>query len=328
VTTSKHHPHDKLFRTVFSDKEEAEGFLRAYLPEAISSQLNWQTLTLVETSFVDEALQESESDLLYRVLHRASKTPIVLYLLFEHQSVPDKWMRFRLFKYKGRIWDESFKWHPKQEWLPPILPLTFYQGETGWTYSTQFSDLLPEIARQWPFVPQFSHVLIDQSGIGPAEVKGNLKAQIMQLLMLAAYHQPIREALAIAAQLVAQLPATGGANYLYLFVHYMVATQERTTVEAFVDAVQQHSAQIGGEMLTLAEEWLLEGEARGEARGEAKGEIKTKIETVENMLKMGVDWAFIEQVTGVDQPKFQALKRQLVQLTQARKSPTGERVTG
>jgi hypothetical protein len=77
-------------------------------------------------------------------------------------------------------------------------------------------------------------------------------------------------------------------------------------------------------MLTLAEEWLLEGEARGEA----KGEIKTKIETVENMLKMGVDWAFIEQVTGVDQPKFQALKRQLVQLTQARKSPTGERVTG
>ena len=109
MTTSTHHPHDKLFRTIFSDKEEAEGFLRAYLPETISNQLDWQTLTLVETSFVDEALKESESDVLYQIQHRSTQTPIVLYLLFEHQSVPDKWMRFRLFKYKGRIWDESFK---------------------------------------------------------------------------------------------------------------------------------------------------------------------------------------------------------------------------
>jgi predicted transposase/invertase (TIGR01784 family) len=319
LTTSTHHPHDKLFRTVFSDKEETESFLRAYLPETISTQLDWQTLTLVETSFVDEALQESESDVLYRIQHRATKTPVVLYILFEHQSVPDKWMRFRLFKYKGPIWDESFKWHPKQEWLPPILPLTFYQGETNWTYSTEFSDLLPEIARQWPFVPHFSHVLIDQSGIGPAEVKGNLKAQIMQLLMLAAHHKPIQEALAVAAQLLAQLPASGGANYLYLFVHYIVATQDRVIVEEFVDAVQQHKVQMGGEMITLAEEWMLQGEARGEARGE----IKTKIETIENMLKMGVDWSFIEQVTGVDQVKFQILKRQLAQLMQVTKKGNG-----
>lgn len=318
MTTSTHHPHDKLFRTIFADKQEAESFLRAYLPEAISNQLDWQTLTLVETSFVDEALKESESDLLYRIHHQSTETPVVLYLLFEHQSVPDKWMRFRLFKYKGRIWDESFKWHPKQEWLPPILPLTFYQGETTWTYSTEFADLLPEIARQWPFVPHFSHTLIDQSGISPAEVKGDLKAQIMQLLLLAAYHQPIKEALTLAAQLLAQLPTTGGTNYLYLFVHYIVATQPRTTVEEFVDTVQQHSIRIGGEMVTLAEEWLKEGEARGEARGE----IKAKLEMVEKLVNLGMDWTFIEQATGVDQLKFQALKHQLAHLIQASKEQT------
>lgn len=203
--------------------------------------------------------------------------------------------------------------------MPPILPLTFYQGETTWTYSTEFADLLPELARQWPFVPHFSHTLIDQSGISPTEVRGDLKAQIMQLLMLAAYHQPIKEALALAAQLLAQLPARSGTNYLYLFVHYIVATQPRTTVEEFVDAVQQHSIQIGGAMVTLAEEWLKEGEARGEARGEVRGEIKAKLETVEKLLKLGMDWTFIEQATGVDQLKFQALKRQLAQLMQASK---------
>ena len=83
MTTSTCHPHDKLFRTIFADKQEAESFLRGYLPEVISNQLDWQTLTLVETSFVDEVLKESESDVLYQIQHRSTQTPIVLYLLFE-----------------------------------------------------------------------------------------------------------------------------------------------------------------------------------------------------------------------------------------------------
>lgn len=57
--------------------------------------------------------------------------------------------------------------------------------------------------------------------------------------------------------------------------------------------------------------------------GEARGEVKTKIKTVEKMLKIGIDWALIEQVTGIDQLQFQALKRQLVQLTQASKKGNG-----
>ena len=125
---SKHHPHDKLFRTILADREEAEGLFRAYLPETISHDLDWPTLTLVETSFVDEALYDTESDVLYQIQQLSTGAPFILYLLFEHQSVSDKWMRLRLYQYKGRIWAESFKWHTEQEWLPPIHALIFYQG--------------------------------------------------------------------------------------------------------------------------------------------------------------------------------------------------------
>ncbi len=72
VPPSRHHPHDKLFRTVLADQEEAEGLLRAYLPETVSTQLDWSTLTLVETSFVDEALRDSESDVLYKIQRLAT----------------------------------------------------------------------------------------------------------------------------------------------------------------------------------------------------------------------------------------------------------------
>ena len=57
-------PHDKLFRSVFADPHEAATFLRVHLPPALVEQLDWSSLTLEETSFVDEALRESESDLL------------------------------------------------------------------------------------------------------------------------------------------------------------------------------------------------------------------------------------------------------------------------
>ena len=82
------HPHDKLFRTVFADTEEAASFLR-----------------------------------------------------------------FRLLKYMCRIWDESFKQHPEQSELAPILPVVFYQGTSEWRYSTEFADLFPAGERSTIFCP-------------------------------------------------------------------------------------------------------------------------------------------------------------------------------
>ena len=154
------HPHDKLFRTVFADTEEAALFLREHLPAALSERLDWPSLALLETSFVDEALRESESDLLYTVQMKESEVRAFLYLLFEHQSKPDPWMRFRLLKYMCRIWDESFKQHPEQSELPPILPVVFYQGERAWLPSTEFADLFPAAEREHSFLPRFTHYLI------------------------------------------------------------------------------------------------------------------------------------------------------------------------
>ena len=172
------HPHDKLFRTVFADTEEEASFLRVHLPADLAARVAWSTLTLVETSFVDEALRASESDLLYTVQMKASEAGAFLYLLFEHQSKPDAWMRFRLLKYMCRIWDESFKQHPEQSELPLILPVVFYQGASEWRYSTEFADLFPAGEREHAFLPRFAHHLIDQSGVAPEAVQGGLKARV------------------------------------------------------------------------------------------------------------------------------------------------------
>lgn len=62
-----HQPHDRLFRAVFSDAREAASLLQVALPDTVRNSFDWRTLTLVEGTFIDEDLRESQSDLLYEV---------------------------------------------------------------------------------------------------------------------------------------------------------------------------------------------------------------------------------------------------------------------
>jgi predicted transposase/invertase (TIGR01784 family) len=307
------HPHDKLFRTVFADTEEAASFLRQHLPADLAERVAWPTLTLVETSFVDEALRESESDLLYTVQMKESGEKAFLYLLFEHQSKPDPWMRFRLLKYMCRIWDESFKQHPEQSELPPILPVVFYQGASEWHHSTEFADLFPAGERAHDFLPRFAHHLIDQSQLAPEAVQGELKVRVAQLLMMAAYRAQVQEVLRLAAPLMAQLTRTGGLDYVAVFVIYLAATQERKIVNEFAAEVQRYASGTGGDMLTYAEELRQEGKIEGRKEGEIKG----KVETIESLLAVGAEWSLITKATGVTPEGFIHLKeeaRRLVNL--------------
>ena len=310
-----HHPHDKLFRTVFSDTTEAAGFLRAYVPETLRRELDWSTLTLLDGSFIDEALRESESDLLYQIEHSSNREPVQVYILFEHQSSPDAWMRFRLLKYCCRIWDHSFRDTPEQAQLSPIVPLVFYQGKRKWQHSPEFAELFPEVMRDWSFVPHFAHTLIDQSGLEPEAVQGGVKGRLLQLLLMAAFRQPLREALEQAAQLLAALPPSGGIDYLRVFVRYVVATQDTEAVKAFGEAMQRHAAGSGGEIMTYAQELLQEGKQEGRQEGERKGKIEGQIETIENLLKAGVEWAVIASATGIDEKQLASLKQQLAEMT-------------
>jgi predicted transposase/invertase (TIGR01784 family) len=294
-----------MVRAVLSDLVEATSFLQRHLPQEVSQALNWSTLTLLEGSFVDEDLRRSEADVLYEVEHGSGEDSVWLYILLEHQSTPDRWMRFRLLKYCCRIWDMHLAQRPTPSVLRPIVPLVFYQGERSWSYSTEFADLFVESVRDWPGTPRFSHGLIDQSGMQPEEAQGELKAQMMQLLLLASYHpeRPWRELVVELIRTLSSLPPSGGINYIRVFLRYILQTQDREAIESFQDALQRHAPHLRGDLMTYAQELLKEGENKAEVR------------IIENLLREGLDWAAIERVTGVNEAQFQALKQQVEDLT-------------
>ena len=304
-------PHDKLFRAVFSEAREAAGLLRMALPARLREGMDWKSLKLLEGNFLDDALRESESDLLYEVAHGDNGERVWLYLLLEHQSTPDTWMRFRLLKYCCRIWETEIRDRDGERELRPIVPLVFYQGSRGWTHSTEFADLFPEAARKWPWVPRFEHVLLDQTNVEPGEVEGEVKGRIAQLLMMAACGRHGGLAVEMAAQLFVRLHPGGGLNYFRLFVRYVMATQDEAGTEAFDEALRRHGREQGGEIMSYAQQLMEEGRAAGREEGREEGEQRGKLKAVEGMLRIGVTWDVIEEATGLNESGFQALKEQL-----------------
>ena len=107
---------------MFSIESEAVGLLRAYLPESLGRSLRSSTLTLDESSFIDPQLRATESDLLF-ALKRDSGEPAWLYVLLEHQSSVQPWLRLRLLRYYCRIWERTRQRCRDEPELRPILPV-------------------------------------------------------------------------------------------------------------------------------------------------------------------------------------------------------------
>ncbi|MBK8252413.1 MAG: Rpn family recombination-promoting nuclease/putative transposase [Polyangiaceae bacterium] len=132
------------------------------LPKEVSTHVDWSTLTLVPGAFVDEALQANYSDLLYSVKFQGKEG--FIYVLWEHQSSPDRFLIFRELKYVVRFLDNWLVDHPDATHLPIVIPIVLAHGRRPWTCPLSFEDLLDIPAELKPaiidYVPRF-RVLLD-----------------------------------------------------------------------------------------------------------------------------------------------------------------------
>lgn len=78
-------PHDKFFKEIFSKKEEVQDLIINTLPKYLTNKIDFSSLQLDNTSYVDEELKTSFSDLVYNCIYKG-KTTIKISLLLEHKS--------------------------------------------------------------------------------------------------------------------------------------------------------------------------------------------------------------------------------------------------
>ncbi|MFM8332882.1 MAG: Rpn family recombination-promoting nuclease/putative transposase [Candidatus Methylumidiphilus sp.] len=275
-----HDIHDRFFRETFSRREVAEGFLRSYLPEAVVAAIEWDTLEIAKDSFIEKALRQHFSDLLYTVRHcgRALK----IYLLVEHKSHPDVWVPLQLLRYQVRIWELHRKQNP-QDLLPPILPLVLYHGQTIWQTPTRFMGLFGEMDAAFAeYVPDFRYELCDLNLPEPAQIRNAVLSRLVLQALKHIFDPEPKQTLAELLPLVREILDRETALEMLEVVlrYYVQATQsldehdirdlitadEDNTMPTFIDRYIEQGRQQG--WLAGREEGKEEGREEGKYEGQ------------------------------------------------------------
>lgn len=139
-------PHDKFFRSSMQNKPIAKAFFRRYLPPNVLDALELKSLHLENSTYIDENLQETLSDLVFTCRYTDSdfSSNANVILLVERQSTAQKLLPLRIYHYLFNMLYRVLKERPKNQYedrLPAVYALVFYHGkQTPYPYSMKLTD--------------------------------------------------------------------------------------------------------------------------------------------------------------------------------------------
>ena len=261
--------HDAFFKEMFSHLEPTRDFLANYLPPEITGLLEMDTLEICKDSFVDPALQAHYSDLLYQVKLQSTRTPMWIYVLFEHKSAPEPQVALQLLRYMVRIWEQAGKQNLP---LMPIFPLVVYHGRTRWTVGQQFQALFEELPQALrSHVPDYTYHLCDLTQMKEKDIIGGIQMQVALMAMKFIFQPDMGINLKKIIDLLTELQDKHTAlEGLEAVLRYIVAAADIREDE--VVTILERS-EFGKEvsMGTLAEKWMEQGKQQGMQQGIKQG---------------------------------------------------------
>ncbi len=321
-----HLSHDSFFRVTFDKTKVAESFARENLPEEITRDLDFSTLTPCKDMFVGRKLARAYSDVLYEI--RFKNKPAYLYFLFEHKSWEPTFPGIQLLKNMAHIWESHVKQYPETQKLPPIIPLLIYHGESPWKVDTRFISMfdIPETLAK--YIPSFNYELYDISHMPEENIKGEAELRIVLMAFRYIFHPEIMSRLKNIFQLFRELSDETTFNeYLEMLLIYLGSNIKNVEFDQLQGSVNDAIKEGGALMSTIFEQvkeigikegkeiGVKEGEEIGVKKGKEigvkEGEEKNKIRVALNCLMKGMDIETISELTDLPVERIELLKTAL-----------------
>lgn len=287
-------PHDAAFKGFMTKQGNARDFFELHLPEHIKQLCDFDTLSLINSAFIDSKLRTRFSDVLYSVQTKAGDSYI--YLLVEHQSTPDKFMGWRLMHYAFMAMNQHLQQGHKT--LPLVVPILFYHGEVSpYPYKGSWTQCLPhaEIAHDLYSSP---FPLVDITVVEDTEIVSHRKIAVMELAMkhkkLRNDHQRITEHFVqiLNSHYNDKDDVITILNYLFIIMDSPYYTY---IVETLIDQAENHR----GTIMNIAQ--------RLKNEGKEKGKEETLQQVVLKSLQLGLSIDVIRKLTGLSDSEIQAL---------------------
>ena len=171
-----HHPspepalarkHDETYKLIFSQGAAVEELVRNCVGEDLADELDFDTLRALPTDRISGGLVQRQVDLLWKIRFRGSW--LYLLILLEFQSESDHFMALRILTYICLTYEELLRRSELKagDKLPPVLPVTVYNGQARWRAATDISELIARVPTPLPrYLPRARCLLLDLQRIG------------------------------------------------------------------------------------------------------------------------------------------------------------------
>ena len=305
--------HDQLFRKSLENPIVAYELLQAHLPQEVLAIIDTSTLKLEKESFIEHNLTASIADVLFSV--KFNNNDGFIYLLLEHQSSPDHFMAFRLFKYMINICDQYRLKHPKTKNLPLIYPLIIYNGTKSYNVPRNLWDLFNNKILAKKFWTE-DYKLVNVHNIPDEEFKTRIWSGILEFFLKHIHERQLLKRWQEISDILPELTKVSiGYDYIEMILHYTLTSIDKNDkIELEKMLISTLNQEKGGRLMTsLAQAWKEEGIEigihDGIKIGEAKGKAEGKAEIAKKLLLKNYSVSDISDITGLsiaDIQKFQS----------------------
>ncbi len=307
---------DRSARWLFRDPENVRALVEL-VAERIAHLLDFSRLTVLNRDFLSDTLREQEADLVFSVPFRETSTDkeLIIHILIEHQSGPDKEMWFRFLGYMYNLWvTERQRWTEMEvtgedRRLSPILPILFYTGEHSWNHPLAPISLMDLPEALVPFVPTFNVLLLDVKQTAPAELTrtGHPLGWLLTVLQKEmASQEELTETLVTAltgldALDVGQTDQHRRAIiYLASLIYHRRSPEERETLIQVVDA-HSRGMEVVTMLQSMAEVTFQQGREQGIEQGETRAKRTALLKLLQHRFQ-NVPEAVITQIHDLRSP--------------------------
>jgi len=268
----QHTPHDRLFRETLSRRSQAILFFKHFLPQDIARHLDFRTLKLQNSSFVNERLENHFSDIVYACRWKKSGQEAILTFVLEHKSYPEKYPHLQLLRYMLEGYSYQLRQNKK---LSLIIPVVLYHGREKWQ-ARPFKDYfeLPHPLFGM-FVPSFDYILVDLAEYADEQILAIGMSFLASSLLLFKHKQDKDFVLNNYRQIFIFVEGyesrTETMRYLDTLILYVFQSFdiERKEILEIIDDLPKHVSDM---FVSTYDKAIESGKIKGEELGMKKGE--------------------------------------------------------
>ena len=293
TTNSKH---DKLFKIILSNKQEAAKFMNKVLK--INYKIMAEKLELYNKEYITTKFEKMESDIVYKIAEKNR------YIIIEHQSTVDRLMPYRIFQYTAELLREVIEKDKVKNinYLQPrIIAIVLYTGNRKWNIQN-IDDLQAPLEGYKKIKPPY--ILVDINKFSKREL---LEDDLMiTKAMLIEKEKSVEGILNSLEQIRKKILANPNKRQMQLFmtiVRYILLSIDDEETKTLLQAEIE-------EMKGAEEDMLHATMVLNEAfeKREKKGRMAGIKEIAKKLLKQNMKIETISEITGLTIEEIEKLK--------------------